>query len=275
MARRVLHRCRVRAFFSLRQMLCVLVIALSAHAQATAAGIPFEYKDGLIWVKVRAAGREEPLNFLLDSGAGVSVLSLDAARKLPVRLGAAARVQRVESGALAREVSGFKAKLAGIPIGENPLALDLRATSALCSRPIDGLIGQDFFRGRVVQIDFKARRIRLLEKSDASQCCAVLSLKLHRDIMCVPASVNGSTQKWLRLDTGCDEGLHWVSNASAGKDPVMTSLQLGDEKLSSVRTTLHRSEMFPDEAGLLGNAVLSNYVITIDAVQKKLLLARS
>jgi hypothetical protein len=255
-------------------MLCVLVIALTVHAQA-APGIPFEYKDGLIWVKVHAKGHEEPLNFLLDSGAGVSVLSLDTARKLSVKLGGTSRVQRVEAGAVAWEVTGFEARLAGVSLSESPLALDLRATSALCSRPIDGLIGQDFFRGRIVQIDFKARRIRLLEKSDASQCCAVLSLKLHRDIMCVPASVNGSTQKWLRLDTGCDEGLHWVSGLAAGKNSVMTSLQLGDEKLSGVRTTLHRSEMFPDEAGLLGNGILSNYIVTIDGVQKKLLLERS
>ncbi len=150
-------------------MLCVLVIALTVHAQA-APGIPFEYKDGLIWVKVHATGREEPLNFLLDSGAGVSVLSLDAARKLPVKLGASSRVQRVESGAVAREVTGFKATAGWHSPRREPVCLDLRATSALCSRPIDGLIGQDFFRGRIVQIDFKARRIRLLEKSDASQC---------------------------------------------------------------------------------------------------------
>jgi hypothetical protein len=137
------------------------------------------------------------------------------------------------------------------------------------------LIGQDFFRGRIVQIDFRAHRIRLLEKSDDSQCCAVVSLKLHRDIMCVSASVNGSAKKWLRLDTGCDEGLHWVSGRREDKDHAITSLQLGDENLPNVRTTMHRSELFPDEAGLLGNGVLSNYVITIDAIQKKLLLARS
>jgi len=38
---------------------------------------------------------------------------------------------------------------------------------------------------------------------------------------------------------------------------------------------MHATEIFPDEAGLLGNGVLSNYTITIDAVQNRLLLARS
>ncbi len=33
--------------------------------------------------------------------------------------------------------------------------------------------------------------------------------------------------------------------------------------------------MFPDESGLLGNGILSNYIVTIDAVQKKLLLEKS
>ena len=42
---------------------------------AAPAEIPFEFRDGLIWVAVRVPQQSEPLNFLLDSGAAVSVLA--------------------------------------------------------------------------------------------------------------------------------------------------------------------------------------------------------
>jgi hypothetical protein len=41
----------------------------------------------LIWLKVNIAGKSKPLNFLLDSGAGISAIDLRTARTLGVLLG--------------------------------------------------------------------------------------------------------------------------------------------------------------------------------------------
>ncbi len=187
----------------------------------------------------------------------MSVLSLDAARKLPVKLGAAARVQRVGAEQRQPTASRVSARVWQALLSVKvDLALDLRGRLVEdCSRPIDGLIGQDFFRGRIVQIDFKAGRIELLDKVDAGSCCAVVSLKhRHRDIMCVEACINGfHAQKWLRLDTGCDEGLHWVSSALKGHAKTSLQLRAGASQ-RNVRTTMHAIAIFPDEAGLLGNS---------------------
>jgi aspartyl protease len=252
---------------------CLLLLLAPFGRAAGGQSIPFEYRDGLIWVKVRSAASGAPLNFLLDSGAGVSVLSADAAHRLGVKLGVAETVRRVGTDAAAWHVSGFEATLAGIPVCREPLVLDLRDTSASCCRPIDGLLGQDFFRGRVVQINFKEQCIRLLDKADEHGCCAVLRLSLQHGVMCVPISVNDSALKWARLDTGCDDGLHWVARGAAGH--ARTSLQLGAEKIANVKTTLHRSALFPEEAGLLGNGILAGYQVTIDGVSRRLLLEKS
>jgi hypothetical protein len=158
-------------------------------------------------------------------------------------------------------------------VQSDPLALDLAETSALCSRRIDGLIGHDFFRDRIVQIDFKARCIRVLESADARGCCAVVVLKTSNSALCVPVSMNGSRPKWTRLDTGCDGGLHWVDRAG-GSDERAT-VAVGQEEITQVPAELHRSELFPSEGGLMGNAILSNYCITIDAVNHRLLMHRS
>ena len=244
----------------------------AAFANAGDSGIPIEVRDGLIWVKVQAAGHDRPLNFLLDSGAGCSVLSANVAEKLGVKYGRTEKVRRVETTTAARRVRDFQASVGGVAVSETPLALDLSDVSELCSRPVDGLLGHDFFRGRIVQIDFQANRLRILETADTSNCAAILSMKIGGGAMLVPVSVNGAAPKWTRLDTGCDDGLHWV----AGRDEsyITTSLQLGDEHVRGVKTALHATEIFPKEAGLLGIGALLNYRITIDAVNRQFLLEK-
>lgn len=258
---------------TLRALLLLTLLLLCAGFCRAAQVIPFEYRDGLIWVKVKASGSTTPLNFLLDSGAGSSVLDLGVARRLGVPFGARERVRRVGESISARRVSGFSAHVGGISIQSDALALDLSETSALCSRRIDGLIGHDFFRDRIVQIDFKSRCIRVLDAVDERGSCAIVSLKVRNSALCVPVSMNGSRPRWTRLDTGCDGALHWVDGE--GGDDVQASVTLGSEEIVRVPTELHRSEIFPSEAGLLGNAILSGYRITIDAVNGRLLLQRS
>jgi hypothetical protein len=244
----------------------------AALANTPDPGIPIEIRDGLIWVKVQAAGQERPLNFLLDSGAGCSVLSANVAQKLGVKYGRTEKVRRVESTVMTRRVRDFQASVGGIPISETPLALDLSDVSDLCSRPVDGLLGHDFFSGRIIQIDFQASRLRILDEADPTTATSVLRMKVGQGAMLVPVSVDGSEPKWTRLDTGCDDSLHWV----AGRDEsyVSTSVQLGNEQLRGVKTALHAQEIFPQEAGMLGVGALRNYRVTIDAVNRQLLLEK-
>jgi hypothetical protein len=262
----------VRASFLFLSLAGAALLFAPARSPAETV-IPFAYREGLIWVKVKADDGGGPLNFLLDSGAGASVLNLPTARKLGVRLGAAERVRMVGTEEPARRVIGFRATVAGVPVSQSPLAVDLQSTSDLCRVPIDGLLGHDFFRDRIVQIDFKAGCIRLLDRADDRRCCAVVSLRLDHGAFCVPVSINGARPRWTRLDTGCDDALHWVTGT--GGTSAQASLRLGDETIANVTTALHRTELFPAEAGLLGNGVLSNYRVTIDAVNRRLLLERS
>ncbi len=249
------------------------VLFLRCGSAAAGSAIPFDYCDGLIWVKVNAGADGAVLNFLLDSGAGASVLNLQTARRLGVKLGEPEKVRRVGAGAEAWRVKDFHASVGGVPVATSLLALDLSATSAECSRTIDGLLGEDFFRGRIVEIDFKARCVRFLDKASEGGCCAVMPVRVEHEAMCVPVSVNGAEVKWARLDTGCDEGLHWV--ASTGGNYMRASVQLGRERITNVKTALHRSPIFPAEAGLLGNGVLSNYRVTIDWTGRRVMLART
>src|SRR5436190_1124507 len=82
----------------------VLVLVALAHAQADAAErtFPFEQRAGLMWLKVSVPQSSEPLNFMLDSGAGVSVINLPTAKKLGLKLG-----QRVDVRGVGSSTEGF------------------------------------------------------------------------------------------------------------------------------------------------------------------------
>jgi hypothetical protein len=72
----------------MRFLLCALVtllLPLSAKSEVERE-IHFQYRGGLIWLKVLVTGKNEPLNFLLDSGAGVSAVDLQTASSIGVHL---------------------------------------------------------------------------------------------------------------------------------------------------------------------------------------------
>lgn len=83
----------------MRFLLCTLVallLPLSGKSEAQRE-IHFQYRGGLIWLKVDVTGKSESLNFLLDSGAGVSAIDLQTARSLGLHLGNQQIVQGVNA----------------------------------------------------------------------------------------------------------------------------------------------------------------------------------
>jgi predicted aspartyl protease len=68
-----------------------------------------QYRDGLIWLKVDVTGKSEPLNFLLDLGAVISVIDLQTARSLGVHLGNRQIVQGVNGQGFAYRVNDLQA----------------------------------------------------------------------------------------------------------------------------------------------------------------------
>ncbi|MEO8351735.1 MAG: retropepsin-like aspartic protease, partial [Chthoniobacteraceae bacterium] len=185
-----------------------VVTTLAAVAADAAREIPCEYRDGMIWVKVTATSDGVSLNFLLDSGAGASVLDLAAARRIGVKLGRSETVHGVSGRTTAYRVNGFDARTGETAGPASLLALDLSDVSASVSRRIDGLLGADFLRGRAVQIDYAAGRLRLLERAEVSAAgCESLPLVRRNDALCIRVAVAGNSAEWMRVDTGCNSAL--------------------------------------------------------------------
>jgi predicted aspartyl protease len=277
--------------FFLQLFLASLLASFPVRAE-TLGEIPFQYRDGFLWLKVYAAGQREPLNFLLDSGASSSVLNIEAARRLDVKLGSRQSVHGVHSQTFAYRINGFKADAAGITLPESLLAIDLSGVSETVHQPIDGLLGADFFRGRIVQIDFAARKVRVLDHAQPDDRSAVLPIKWCNDAICVPVGVAGKSPQWMRLDTGCESALEWApGKAMAHRDPrtrnvsiglssasirtIHADVQLGSHSLSGVEIGVHNQQIFAGERGLLGNGVLSQFRVTIDTPGRRVILENS
>jgi Aspartyl protease len=263
-----------------------LVFAVVLLSPVRATEVPFEYRDGLLWLKVWAAGKREPLNFILDSGASTSVLSIQAARDLNMKLGSPQMVYGVHSKTVAYRIDGFEAGVAGITLPDSLLAVDLSGVSKTAHQSIDGLLGAEFFRGRVVQVDFASRKVRVLDNVHPNARGTVLPIKWRNKAICVPVGLAGRPARWMRLDTGCESALEWAGGgataqgdagpsiglSSASIRYVSADVQLGSHKLSNVEVGIHPRRIFAGEGGLLGNRVLSQFRVTIDAPGRRVIL---
>jgi len=252
--------------------------------------IPFRYSNGFILIQGSMPQLTESLTFLLDSGAAASVLDLRAANRLGMPLGAPLKIRGVGSESVAYHVPATPATCgSATPLTNIDLAVDLSNAQKICEERVDGLIGVDFFKNRVVQIDYAARCLRFPTAKNTAGA-EMLPIRLHNGMFCVPVAVNGSHSRWTRLDTGCNDALHWViprrhdsaqqRGVSIGfvtndDDQSLTSVRLGKRSLDAVETSLHGTELFPGEAGLLGNGILSRFTVTVDGVSRRIYLQPS
>jgi hypothetical protein len=93
----------------------------------------------------------------------------------------------------------------------------------------------------------------------------------------------------MRLDTGCDSALEWVASGTQERQIsgpsialsgssvhyVDTSARLGKRCLNNIRAGIHRQRIFPGEDGLLGNALLSEFRLTIDAPGSRVIFEKA
>ena len=260
----------------------------------TSSEFPFELREGLIWVEVKAPEASRPLNFLLDSGAGVSVVNLSTAHKLGLPLGKQVQVRGVGASSVGYWPERLSASAGAVALPQDYLAVDLNELGGACRCAVDGLIGADFFRGRVIQIDFVAKKVRLLAESEPAG--ESLPLRVRHGALEVPLSVNDAPAGWARLDTGCASSLQWTAAkvkktegrmlSGGGGAKVMAvglaglsipmepaRVRLGTFVFDDVPTGMHTKSIFAGEAGLLGNGLLSRFErVTIDAKSGRLLL---
>jgi hypothetical protein len=273
------------------QVVFALCVGQAVAAPATPGEIPFRLRDGFIWIEVTVPGSRAPLNFLFDSGAQVSVINTATAQRLGVKRGRPVNVAGVGNTTTGFWPQTLDAAAGGVQLPGKYLMLDLGRLGEACTNAtVDGLIGADFFRERIVQIDFAKEVVRLLRERPVEAGTQSLPLQARPCGMLVPVQINDSKRQWVRLDTGCASALQWVTASvrpegctkrvavaltSFSVPVTQTTLTLGAVRFEAVPTDLQGEAIFPGERGLLGNGVLSRFqTVTIDAKRKEVILGR-
>ncbi|MDX6611756.1 MAG: hypothetical protein QOD75_942 [Blastocatellia bacterium] len=136
-------------------------------AVAAPVTIPFELVTRHIVLKV-SVNNSRPLSFVLDTGDKYAVIDLDRARELGLNLQGEVRVggagAETRSGAFVRDATFSLPGLTGFsqPV---TLALPIGRMAPKFGHDFDGIIGEDFIKQFVVEIDYPAGVIKLHDKS--------------------------------------------------------------------------------------------------------------
>jgi len=146
-----------------------LQVAAQATAQATAKAtvtIPFELNGRHIILKGKVNG--QPLTFVLDTGDQYAVLDLDLARRMNLNLSGEVRVggagASVSTGAM---VNGVSYTLDGLEGFSQPVKMALplgKTLSPRSGRDFEGIIGEEFIKEFVVEVDYQAQVLKLHDK---------------------------------------------------------------------------------------------------------------
>ncbi|MGC3989639.1 MAG: retropepsin-like aspartic protease [Chthoniobacteraceae bacterium] len=265
-----------------RALFCLFSAFLAGFSTAGASvEMPFRFQQGLVCIEVQSGG--QALHFLLDSGAGRSVLNLSTAQALGLKLTAAGSVQGVNGLAPSYTAKGFSATLAGVALPPTLLAMNLDAAGRVPGQRIDGLLGADFLRNQITQIDYRRETVAFLTRAEAGRVSgAALPLVRHNDAWCLRMRVLGNRPSLLRLDTGCSSALEWscgrsflqksskatVALKTGSTQTQCLPVQIGSLQIPQVSAGLHAQPFFAGESGLIGNGLLSRFVVTIDAARQ-------
>lgn len=136
-------------------------------ASATEVAIPIELVNRHIVLKVQV-NNSRPLSFVLDTGDQFAIINLDRAKELGLKLEGQVRMggagSKLSTGAFVRE-SSFT--IPGFPGFSQPvtLALPIGNLAPRFGQDFDGIIGSQFIKEFVLEIDYQARVIKLHNKS--------------------------------------------------------------------------------------------------------------
>jgi aspartyl protease/PDZ domain-containing protein len=137
-----------------------------ASANKPVATIPFKLVTRHIVVQVKV-NDSRPLSFIFDTGDKVGIIDIERAGELGLSLQGQIRVGGAGADTLlGAYVRGATWKLQGFEEFSQPLtmAIPLGRMAARFGHDFDGIIGSDFIKQFVVEVDYQARVLKLHDK---------------------------------------------------------------------------------------------------------------
>lgn len=136
----------------------------AATAQGAYADVPFDTAMGGLVVVRAALNGGEPGWWVVDSGASVCVVDAALAERRALERGGSGSVSGAGAGRVAADTirGPVQVEVGGQATEcERTISVDLAGLTEPLRLRIDGILGFDFFRRHVVEIDYAQRRLRL------------------------------------------------------------------------------------------------------------------
>jgi len=198
---------------------------VASAVPGASADIPFDlFRGSRIVLNGRVNGVETPM--MLDSGAGVTTLDDDFARKIGLKKGTAVSAQGAggsEQGELVQDVTiqAGNLKLSGVTV----LVLDLERIEKAIGRPIPAVLGREVFMNSIIGLDFDKQILTLSPAKNFTAPAGAVEIKLTRDGFThfLPVSVDGLPPVQAAFDLG-NGGALSVSKEYFDKTPRLGAL---------------------------------------------------
>jgi hypothetical protein len=160
-------RCLAGTFAAMALLTASARLTSSAPASASANSIPFEISSNKPWVQVSLNG-SPPQWFILDTGAsGGTIIAKECAERLGLGHGGETATQIGAGAGVSVGIS--TASGVTVKVGADTLAspefrvFSLAHVSPFEGRRLDGLLGEDFLRRHVVELDYTKRMLRVID----------------------------------------------------------------------------------------------------------------
>lgn len=250
----------------------------------------FDLVRNQIVLEVRAGGRG-PLRMLLDTAGEPSAVDLTTAREngFPVDTtlsGEASGVGEERTRIFAATLPDVE--IAGARLGDlEAVAIDLSGIAARMGGRIDGILGYGLLAGRIVQVDYPARRFRILSDPPPRPAFVVplrflegghepvVEVEVAGEGVRVTVDTGSSLEIELFEDVVARLGLTEAVAASDSSSVVgargavavrrvpLPGLRIGPFAVDDVEARV-REGSGEDRGGNLGNGILRDFVLTID-----------
>jgi hypothetical protein len=185
------RKIQLTLFVSTLMVAGAVMSAAQTATQSTATApvtIPFELVTRHIVVKVKI-NDSRPLSFVFDTGDKVGIVDTDVAKELGLKLEGQLRV----GGAGADTMPGSFVKeatwsLPGLEGFSQPvsIAIPLGRMAARAGHDFDGIIGSDFIKQYVVEVDYQNRLLKLHDKDKFAYSGAGESIPIQLNQMGYP-----------------------------------------------------------------------------------------
>lgn len=164
-------------------ILAVLFLSFKSQAQTPLATSPFELFGDHIFIKLSVDG-SEPMDFIFDSGSGITVIDLEAAKGLKLDLSHKESVAGAQGTVQGSVIKHNKIEMGGIKLESNIAleAFDLTHLSIGIGRKIDGIIGYDLLHHHVAKINYDAMLMEVYDFDKFPKNGKKVSFKLHNAI---------------------------------------------------------------------------------------------